>query len=52
MSTVFPVRFASLFVFGKLFGFFDVLRALPASAALLLALRHRRRSAHGDLYKS
>lgn len=43
----------SLLVFGKLFGFFGVLLALPASAALLVALRHLR--AHyvdSDLYKS
>ena len=43
----------ALLVFGKLFGFFGVLLALPASAALLVALRHLR--AHyldSDLYKS
>ncbi len=43
----------ALLVFGRLFGFFGVLLALPASAALLVALRHLR--AHyvdSDLYKS
>ena len=43
----------ALLVFGKLFGFFGVLLALPASAALLVALRHVR--AHyldSELYKS
>ncbi|MEO8156820.1 MAG: AI-2E family transporter [Betaproteobacteria bacterium] len=43
----------ALLIFGKLFGFFGVLLALPASAALLVALRHLR--AHyvaSDLYKS
>jgi predicted PurR-regulated permease PerM len=43
----------ALLVFGKLFGFFGVLLALPASAALLVALRHLR--AHyvdSGLYKS
>lgn len=43
----------SLLIFGKLFGFSGVLLALPASAAILVALRHMR--AHyvdSDLYKS
>jgi predicted PurR-regulated permease PerM len=43
----------ALLVFGRLFGFFGVLLALPASAALLVALRRLR--AHyvdSDLYKS
>jgi predicted PurR-regulated permease PerM len=43
----------ALLIFGKLFGFFGVLLALPASAALLVALRHLR--AHyvdSDFYKS
>jgi predicted PurR-regulated permease PerM len=43
----------SLLVFGRLFGFFGVLLALPASAALLVALRHARaRYVDSDLYKS
>ncbi|HEY3326318.1 MAG TPA: AI-2E family transporter [Novimethylophilus sp.] len=33
----------ALLAFGQLFGFFGVLLALPASAALLVALRHLRR---------
>ena len=41
----------ALVVFGKLFGFFGVLLALPASAALLGALRHRRER-YSDRYKS
>ena len=43
----------ALLVFGKLFGFFGVLLALPASAALLVAWRHLR--AHyvdSELYRS
>jgi predicted PurR-regulated permease PerM len=32
----------ALLAFGSLFGFFGVLLALPASAALLVALRHLR----------
>jgi predicted PurR-regulated permease PerM len=43
----------ALLVFGRLFGFFGVLLALPASAALLVALRHlRARYVDSDLYKS
>jgi len=43
----------ALLVFGKLFGFFGVLLALPASAALLVALRHlRAQYIDSDLYKS
>jgi predicted PurR-regulated permease PerM len=43
----------ALLVFGKLFGFFGVLLALPASAALLVALRHlRAHYVNSDLYKS
>jgi predicted PurR-regulated permease PerM len=43
----------SLLVFGKMFGFFGVLLALPASAALLVALRHlRSHYLDSDLYKS
>ncbi len=34
----------ALLAFGQLFGFFGVLLALPASAALLVALRHLRRA--------
>lgn len=42
----------ALLVFGHLFGFFGVL-ALPASAALLVALRHlRAQFLASDLYKS
>jgi predicted PurR-regulated permease PerM len=33
----------ALLAFGQLFGFFGVLLALPASAALLVGLRHLRR---------
>jgi predicted PurR-regulated permease PerM len=32
----------ALLAFGQIFGFFGVLLALPASAALLVALRHLR----------
>jgi predicted PurR-regulated permease PerM len=43
----------ALLVFGKMFGFFGVLLALPASAALLVALRHlRSHYLDSDLYKS
>jgi predicted PurR-regulated permease PerM len=43
----------ALLIFGKLFGFFGVLLALPASAALLVALRHlRARYVASELYKS
>lgn len=42
----------ALLVFGHLFGFFGVLLALPASAALLVALRHlRARYLDSDIYK-
>jgi predicted PurR-regulated permease PerM len=34
----------ALLAFGQIFGFFGVLLALPASAALLVALRHLRRA--------
>jgi predicted PurR-regulated permease PerM len=34
----------ALLAFGQVFGFFGVLLALPASAALLVALRHLRRA--------
>jgi predicted PurR-regulated permease PerM len=41
----------ALLAFGQLFGFFGVLLALPASAALLVALRHLRRAyLAGSLY--
>ena len=33
----------ALLAFGQIFGFFGVLLALPASAALLVGLRHLRR---------
>ncbi len=43
----------ALLVFGHLFGFFGVLLALPASAALLVGLRHlRAQYLASDLYKS
>ena len=43
----------ALLVFGKMFGFFGVLLALPASAALLVALRHlRSHYLDSELYKS
>ncbi len=43
----------ALLVFGNLFGFFGVLLALPASAALLVGLRHlRAQYLASDLYKS
>lgn len=43
----------ALLMFGHLFGFFGVLLALPASAALLVALRHlRAQYLASDLYKS
>ena len=43
----------ALLVFGHLFGFFGVLLALPASAALLVGLRHlRAKYLASDLYKS
>lgn len=43
----------ALLVFGHLFGFFGVLLALPASAALLVGLRHlRAQFLASDLYKS
>jgi predicted PurR-regulated permease PerM len=38
----------ALLAFGQLFGFFGVLLALPASAALLVALRHLRDDYHGS----
>jgi predicted PurR-regulated permease PerM len=41
----------ALLAFGQIFGFFGVLLALPASAALLVALRHLRRAyLAGSLY--
>ena len=41
----------ALLAFGKVFGFFGVLLALPASAALLVALRHMQRAyLGGPLY--
>ena len=43
----------ALLVFGKLFGFFGVLLALPASAAMLVALRHLRvHHVDSEVYKS
>jgi predicted PurR-regulated permease PerM len=43
----------SLLIFGKLLGFSGVLMALPASAAILVALRHvRAHYVDSDLYKS
>ena len=43
----------ALLVFGYLFGFFGVLLALPASAALLVGLRHlRAQYLASELYKS
>jgi predicted PurR-regulated permease PerM len=43
----------ALLMFGHLFGFFGVLLALPASAALLVGLRHlREHYLASDLYKS
>jgi predicted PurR-regulated permease PerM len=43
----------ALLVFGHLFGFFGVLLALPASAALLVALRHlRAKYIDSELYKA
>jgi predicted PurR-regulated permease PerM len=43
----------ALLVFGHLFGFFGVLLALPASAALLVALRHLRSHYYdSEIYKS
>jgi len=43
----------ALLVFGHLFGFFGVLLALPASAALLVGLRHlRTQYLASELYKS
>jgi len=42
----------ALLAFGQIFGFFGVLLALPASAALLVALRHlRRRYTASPFYK-
>jgi predicted PurR-regulated permease PerM len=42
----------ALLAFGQIFGFFGVLLALPASAALLVALRHlRRRYTASSFYK-
>jgi predicted PurR-regulated permease PerM len=38
----------ALMAFGQLFGFFGVLLAIPASAALLVALRHVRRQLAED----
>jgi predicted PurR-regulated permease PerM len=41
----------ALLAFGQVFGFFGVLLALPASAALLVGLRHLRRAyVAGSLY--
>lgn len=46
-------QFAAFLVFGHLFGFFGVLLALPASAALLVGLRHlRAQYLASDLYRS
>lgn len=43
----------ALLAFGQIFGFFGLLFALPASAALLVALRHlKARYQASDLYKS
>ena len=43
----------ALLAFGQLFGFFGILLALPASAALLVWLRHARaRYLQSDLYNS
>ena len=42
----------ALLVLGKLFGFFGVLLALPASAALLVARHLRAHYVDRDLYKS
>ncbi len=43
----------ALLAFGQLFGFFGILLALPASAALLVALRHlKARYLASNLYKS
>lgn len=43
----------ALLAFGQIFGFFGVLLALPASAALLVGLRHlRRRYLNSSLYKN
>jgi predicted PurR-regulated permease PerM len=43
----------ALLAFGQLFGFFGVLLALPASAALLVGLRHvRERYVNSEVYKS
>lgn len=43
----------ALLIFGHMFGFFGVLLALPASAALLVALRHLRAKYLGsELYKA
>jgi len=42
----------ALLAFGQVFGFFGVLLALPASAALLVGLRHLRRAyVAGSLYE-
>jgi predicted PurR-regulated permease PerM len=42
----------ALLAFGQIFGFFGILLALPASAALLVALRHlRSRYLDSSLYK-
>ena len=42
----------ALLAFGQVFGFFGVLLALPASAALLVGLRHMQRNYQGsDLYR-
>ena len=42
----------ALLAFGQIFGFFGVLLALPASAALLVGLRHLgRRYLNSSLYK-
>jgi len=42
----------ALLAFGQVFGFFGVLLALPASAALLVALRHLRgRYTESSFYK-
>ena len=42
----------ALLAFGQVFGFFGVLLALPASAAMLVGLRHMQRNYQtSDLYQ-
>jgi len=42
----------ALLAFGQIFGFFGVLLALPASAAMLVGLRHMQRNYQAsDLYR-